>query len=77
MRQVFRGILLSAAIFALSAGSAFAQANGSIFGKVTDTSGGVLPGVTVTITGPTLQRPLIGTTQASGAYQFPLVPIGT
>jgi hypothetical protein len=77
MQQVFRGILLSAAVLALSAGTAFAQASGSIFGKVTDPSGGVLPGVTVTVSGPALQQPLVGTTQASGAYQFPLVPIGT
>ena len=51
MSRVFRGILLVAGILALTAGSAHAQAIGSIFGKVTDQSGGVLPGVTVTITG--------------------------
>jgi hypothetical protein len=77
MRHFFRGTLLGAAILALTAGTAFAQANGSIFGKVTDASGGVLPGVTVTVSGPNLQQPLVGATQASGAYQFPLVPIGT
>jgi hypothetical protein len=77
MVRVFRGILLVAGILALTAGSAHAQAIGSIFGKVTDQSGGVLPGVTVTITGASLQQPLVGTSQASGAYQFPSVPIGT
>ncbi|HUL73421.1 MAG TPA: carboxypeptidase-like regulatory domain-containing protein, partial [Vicinamibacterales bacterium] len=77
MIRVFRGILLIAVILAISAGSANAQAIGSIFGKVTDPSGGVLPGVTVTVTGPALQRPLVATTAASGAYQFPSVPIGT
>jgi len=77
MSRVFRGILLVAGILALTAGSAHAQAIGSIFGKVTDQSGGVLPGVTVTITGSGLQQPLVGTSQASGAYQFPSVPIGT
>ncbi len=77
MARVFRGILLVAGILALTAGSAHAQGMGSIFGKVTDPSGGVLPGVTVTITGPALQQPLVGTTAASGAYQFPTVPIGT
>ena len=46
MARVFRGILLVAGILALTAGSANAQAIGSIFGKVTDQSGGVLPGVT-------------------------------
>jgi hypothetical protein len=77
MARVFRGILLGAGILALTAGSAHAQAIGSIFGKVTDQSGGVLPGVTVTVSGSGLQQPLVGTSQASGAYQFPIVPIGT
>ena len=53
------------------------KALGSIFGKVTDSSGGVLPGVTVTVTGTGLQQPLVATTSESGTYQFPSVPIGT
>jgi hypothetical protein len=77
MMRVFRGVLLCAGILALTAGAANAQAIGSIFGKVTDPSGGVLPGVTVTVTGPTLQQPLTATTTETGAYQFPSVPIGT
>jgi hypothetical protein len=77
MRNVLRTLLLGAAAIALCAEPALAQASGSIFGRVTDASGGVLPGVTVTITGPALQQPLVGTTQSSGAYQFPVVPIGT
>jgi hypothetical protein len=77
MTRVFRGILLVALVMAMSAGSANAQAVGQIFGKVTDPSGGVMPGVTVTVTGPALQRPLVAVTTESGAYQFPSVPIGT
>ena len=77
MKQCFRGILLVAAVLALTTGSAYAQARGSIFGKVTDTSGGVLPGVSVTVTGTGLQQPLTGVTTATGAYEFPSVPIGT
>ena len=78
MARVFRGILLVAGILALTAGSAHAQAIGSIFGKVTDQSGGVLPGVTVTVTGRrACSSPWSGRRQASGAYQFPSVPIGT
>jgi hypothetical protein len=60
-----------------AAGSAHAQGVGSIFGKVTDASGGILPGVTVTVTGPSLQQPLVALTSSSGTYQFPSVPIGT
>jgi hypothetical protein len=77
MTRIFRGILLTAGILALCAGSAHAQGMGSIFGKVTDPSGGILPGVTVTVTGSGLQRPLVAVTGASGTYQFPSVPIGT
>jgi Carboxypeptidase regulatory-like domain len=77
MTRVFRGLLLAAGVLALSAGPAHAQATGQIFGKVTDATGGVLPGVTVTITGTGLQKPLVGTTAASGAYSFVSVPIGT
>ena len=58
-------------------GSAHAQGMGSIFGKVTDSSGGVMPGVTVTVTGTGLQLPLVAVTTETGAYQFPNVPIGT
>jgi hypothetical protein len=54
-----------------------ALAQGSIFGKVTDTSGGVLPGVTVTVTGPALQQPRVVVTGSSGTYQIPTVPNGT
>src|SRR4030095_12570479 len=45
--------------------------------KVVERTGGVMPGVTVTVTGPALQRPLVAVTTESGAYQFPSVPIGT
>jgi len=77
MIRVFRGFLLAAGILAISAGSAYAQGNGSIFGKVTDPSNGVLPGVTVTASGPAVQQPLVAVTAATGTYQFPTVPIGT
>jgi hypothetical protein len=78
MGMNIRRILVTAAVCVLAwCGPAYGQGMGSIFGKVTDTSGGVLPGVTVTVTGTGLQQPLVGTTGESGAYQFPSVPIGT
>ena len=76
MRRTLRVVLLALGILAIGAGSAYAQAVGSIFGKVTDASGAILPGVTVTVTGTGLQQPMVQVTQASGAYQFPSVPIG-
>ena len=77
MNRGYRAMLLTACILAAWATSAHAQAIGSIFGKVTDSSGGVLPGVTVTVTGSALQQPLVATTSESGTYQFPSVPLGT
>jgi hypothetical protein len=59
------------------ASTAHAQGVGSIFGKVTDASGSVLPGVTVTVTGTGLQQPLVAQTSTNGTYQFPTVPVGT
>src|SRR5687767_11756750 len=50
---------------------------GEIFGRVTDSSGAVLPGVTVTVEGPALIRPEAATTADTGAYSFPRLPVGT
>jgi hypothetical protein len=77
MRRLLRASLIAVGLLAVSVDLAHAQAMGQIFGKVTDASGAVLPGVTVTITGTGLQQPLVQVTSATGAYQFPTVPIGT
>lgn len=77
MARGLKWMLLCASILTALAGPAYAQAIGSIFGKVTDSSGAVLPGVTVTVTGTGLQQPLEAVTSESGTYQFPSVPIGT
>ena len=77
MTRGVRGFLLIAGILLLSAVSAYAQGMGEIFGKVTDSTGGVMPGVTVTVKGTGLQQPLVAVTGATGTYQFPNVPIGT
>src|SRR5215510_10256783 len=52
------------------------QQTGEIFGKVTDQSGAVLPGVAVTVTGSVLLQPLTAVTSDAGTYQFPRVEIG-
>ncbi len=55
-----------------------AQADtGEILGRVTDDTGAILPGVTVTLQSPALLRPLTTVTAESGGYRFPNVPIGT
>jgi hypothetical protein len=52
------------------------QQTGEIFGKVTDESGAVLPGVTVTLTGPSLLQPQTAITSDTGTYQFPRLAVG-
>ena len=62
----------------LGALPAFAQVStGEIFGKVTDGTGAVLPGVTVTLSGASLITPEVAVSAESGAYRFSRVPIGT
>ena len=71
-------VLLTALAIALSVPSAWAQQQtGEIFGKVTDESGAVLPGATVTLTGPSLLQPLTAVTSETGSFQFPRLEVGT
>src|SRR6195256_5042518 len=71
-------VLTLVALFATRAmASAQGQQTGEIFGKATDQSGGVLPGVTVTLTAPHLLQPLTAVTSETGTYQFPRLNIGT
>jgi len=59
--------------------SAAAQsATSGINGKITDTTGGALPGVTVTISSPALQVPSMTTvSEADGNYRLIQLPAGT
>jgi hypothetical protein len=49
---------------------------GSLRIKAVDEQGGVVPGVSVTITSPVMPRPLTGTTDADGVYQVPGLTVG-
>src|SRR5207248_8451308 len=71
--------LLAALLVAVSL-PAFAQsqaANGSIEGTIVDTSGGVLPGVTVTITSVETGTERSVITNENGLYRAQLLPLGT
>jgi hypothetical protein len=52
-------------------------ANGSIEGTISDASGGVLPGVTVTITNVETGAERSVVTNERGLYRAPLLPLGT
>jgi len=61
-----------------AAGPALAQrTTGTIVGTVTDESGAILPGVTVTLRGPTVVGAQTSTTNEAGLYRFPALPPGT
>jgi hypothetical protein len=71
-------VLVTVLALVVSALPAEAQVGtGEIFGRVTDNTGAVLPGVTVTLSGPALLQPMVATTSETGSYQFPRLPIGT
>jgi Carboxypeptidase regulatory-like domain/TonB-dependent Receptor Plug Domain len=71
------GMLLSISIFLLCATEACAQNAGnstSVNGTVTDPSGAVIPGATVTIHNPVSQLERTTTTDATGNFTIPNIP---
>jgi hypothetical protein len=75
------GLLAFVVSFSLataSASTAAGQQDAGITGQVTDESGAVMPGVTVTATSPALQVPsLVSVTDERGEYRLTPLPIGT
>ena len=77
--RVARVIPLIAAAFLLSTVPLFGQSqaiNGSIEGTITDPSGGVLPGVTVTLLHLDTGNDRVVVTNSSGVFRAPLLPLG-
>src|SRR2546430_14693315 len=70
-------VLALVALLATGTLAAAQSQTGEIFGKATDQSGAVLPGVTVTLTAPHLLQPQVAVTSDTGSYVFPRLPIGT
>ncbi|MGA1983343.1 MAG: carboxypeptidase regulatory-like domain-containing protein [Acidobacteriaceae bacterium] len=63
--------------FGLAAATARAQNGGSVFGTIGDSTGAVLPGATATLTDPEHGFTRKVTSNSSGAYLLPDIPIGT
>src|SRR5256885_14297969 len=80
--QKYRSIVAATSVvvllqfsFATENAGAQASALGNIMGKAADETGGVLPGVTVTATSPSLQVPSVTTvTDAEGNYRLRDLP---
>src|SRR5687767_1223534 len=77
MTQMFRVLLAAMGIAVLLPGFAAAQVStGQISGRVTDSTGAVLPGVTVTVTQTATQLVRTTTTNDLGVYTVPNLPVG-
>jgi len=81
MRRWTTGLTALLVALAFSA-TAFAQgggasSTGTIQGRVADSQGAVLPGVTVTATSPSALGAQTAVTSETGNYRFPAVPPGT
>ena len=77
VRSIRAAIATLVVLASTSASARAQQPTGEIFGKVTDQSGAVLPGATVTLTAPTLLQPLIALSSETGSYQFPRLEVGS
>src|SRR4051812_865546 len=73
-----RAIAVCLAVFSMLAmpRMASAQAGGSIAGTIKDSTGGVIPGATVTLTNTAIGTAFMAITDAQGVYSFPNVPVG-
>jgi len=79
-RSIFRAFATAAAVLAFGLAPAAAQTGqtfGEIVGKITDAQGGILPGVTVSLSGPAVMGTQTAMTNESGRYRFPAVATGT
>ncbi|MCX6551443.1 MAG: carboxypeptidase regulatory-like domain-containing protein, partial [Acidobacteria bacterium] len=70
------GVVLALCVVLLP-GLAAAQQTGTIIGKVVDSGGLVLPGVTVEARANVLPTPRVTTTGGAGEYRMPALPPGT
>src|SRR5258708_29906120 len=81
MKRAVHIVALAAACLA-AASATFAQGGGAsttgtISGKITDSSGAVLPGVTVNATSPSMMGVQTTVSDTAGTYRFPALPPGT
>jgi hypothetical protein len=75
MRQ--KVVLLVLALVVCLPALAVAQSTGAIIGKVVDSTGGALPGVTVEARSDVLPSPRVTVTGATGEYRLPALPPGS
>ena len=64
-------------MLSMASGAAAQTTTGTISGRIVDSQGLALPGVTVTVAGPNLQGSLTVVSTGNGDYIVPRVPPGT
>jgi Carboxypeptidase regulatory-like domain/TonB dependent receptor len=74
--RIVRGLLCVAALTVVVTPALAQRTTGEIIGRVTDESGAVLPGVTVTLRGPGVAGAPTAVTSEAGVYRFPVLPPG-
>jgi hypothetical protein len=72
----WRCLVFTLVAASFSSTTALAQVSGGISGTVKDSTGGVVPGVTVTATNVSLGTPFTVTTDGTGFYSLPKLPVG-
>ena len=76
-QRVCRDLLTAVLLLIVCATSAYAQFDrGTISGTIKDPQGGVVPGVTVTVTSQATQQARTAVSDGSGFYTFPNLPPG-
>ena len=75
-RRLALAILVLAALLFSAAHPVSAQSTGAIEGGVADANGGALPGVTVTLSGPSAPPGALAVTGADGRFAFGMLPDG-
>ena len=69
-------LCLCVALLSMAAPTFAQDFRGRINGTVTDNTGAVMPGVTVTVSSPALIQPQVQVTSTDGQYRFPALPPG-
>jgi len=73
----FLSVIAMAVIFAATATISFAQSNGSLSGTVTDTTGAVVQGATITVKNVATNAERTVVTNEDGRWTIPVLPVGT
>jgi outer membrane receptor protein involved in Fe transport len=76
MRRIGSALAIALAALLMAPGAFAQRVTGQITGTVTDASGAVLPGVTVTLKGPAIVGTQTAVTSEKGLYRFVALPPG-